>query len=843
MQAPLRDTGWHPVPTTSHRTDWTCCRARWGSIVSFIGLWVRNCLRRHLVATVGITLLTVFAVTVVAGSVQAARRSETSIERFRATSRVYDLVLGGCPPGVDTASMDGQSDIFENCSNTEVMRQLRAELSTDPEIEASTVAGFSVVGLLGIASPNRWGKGALLVVTRDPGYSDRYGRPIVVEGRLVDPAAPDEVVLSETLARDAGLHAGDVLHIASWTQANLDAAIDRSLVPETTPFTSTVVGVVRTLEDGQVGQVGSEGAFLNGIIQTGQGWAEAHGDDLASYGYGVAVRLRGGPASIDDFGRRVSRGYRGWTIFPSPIDDVDLVALHRSTDTERTAVLVFAGISAIAGAVFVGLTLLRQLRRELDPAPALFALGVTRRQLVGATVGRSLSIGLPAAALCIAAILAVSPLGPVGLARRFEFSLAIRADWAVLAATVAVILAGFASVGVLATMLAGRPTRTVRRTPRVAGLAQKAGAVPRVALSFIRGASPRAAVAVAAISISVTIAAGTVVSSFDRVIDEPVRYGGWWDVAVGQYSAPDALAGGVKLLRSNSSVVEAAGYYTTDAIVGGRRTPVAALDPYVGSPSTPMITGRSPARRGEIALGAATARRLQLGVGDTVELTLPEMKTTSRFRVVGLTIFNDPVNGQNSAGDGAIIAPEVLSGLGPYLPGSIAVRLDPAADRRAALDSLARDFPGSIRPVAPQPDLQNLDRLSSVPWLVALLVSILAAATLIHALVTMLSRRRRSLAVLATIGFTRRQRLSVGFSASSLLLAAATIIGLPLGVIFGRQVWHYLAGSIDIPSGPVVPWIVAVVAPLIGLLVALVVALLTGWRLARRSPADLLRAE
>ena len=133
--------------------------------------------------------------------------------------------------------------------------------------------------------------------------------------------------------------------------------------------------------------------------------------------------------------------------------------------------------------------------------------------------------------------------------------------------------------------------------------------------------------------------------------------------------------------------------------------------------------------------------------------------------------------------------------------------------------------------------------ISRHPWLVALLVSILAAATLIHALVTMLSRQRRSLAVLATIGFSRRQRLSVGFSASTVLLAAATIIGLPLGIIGGRQVWHYLAGSIDIPSGPVVPWIVAVVAPLIGLLVAVVVALLTGWRLARRSPADLLRAE
>jgi putative ABC transport system permease protein len=256
-----------------------------------------------------------------------------------------------------------------------------------------------------------------------------------------------------------------------------------------------------------------------------------------------------------------------------------------------------------------------------------------------------------------------------------------------------------------------------------------------------------------------------------------------------------------------------------------------------------MITGRAPARRGEIALGSATARELGVGVGDTVELTLPEMESTSKFRVVGLTIFNDPVNGQNSAGDGAIIAPEVLAGLGPYLPQSIAVRLNPTADRRAALDSLARDFPGSIRPVAPQPDLRNLDRLRAVPWLVALLVSILAAATLIHALVTMLSRRRRSLAVLATIGFTRRQRLSVGFSASTVLLAAATIIGIPLGIIGGRQVWHYLAASIDIPSGPVVPWIVAVVAPLIDLLVAVVVALLTGWRLSRRSPAELLRAE
>ena len=76
--------------------------------------------------------------------------------------------------------------------------------------------------------------------------------------------------------------------------------------------------------------------------------------------------------------------------------------------------------------------------------------------------------------------------------------------------------------------------------------------------------------------------------------------------------------------------------------------------------------------------------------------------------------------------------------------------------------------------------------------------SIVAFATLVHVLVTSVRRRRRDLAILRTIGFTRRQiSRTVAWQAAT-IAAAALAIGIPLGVVVGRFAWSLFASRLGV---------------------------------------------
>src|SRR4029078_3007278 len=152
-----------------------------------------------------------------------------------------------------------------------------------------------VVGILQAGAPDGWGHGVLVFDAATPGTS--LARPIVVAGRLPDPAAADEVVLGERAARFSGIRAGDVVELASWSQEELDAAVDTGMAPTTRPFESTVVGIVRYLID--VESPGEPGLVLPDGMYAGPAWAAAHHADLAGYAMNVGVHLRDGTSHIE----------------------------------------------------------------------------------------------------------------------------------------------------------------------------------------------------------------------------------------------------------------------------------------------------------------------------------------------------------------------------------------------------------------------------------------------------------------------------------------------------------------------------------------------------------------
>ena len=122
-------------------------------------------------------------------------------------------------------------------------------------------------------------------------------------------------------------------------------------------------------------------------------------------------------------------------------------------------------------------------------------------------------------------------------------------------------------------------------------------------------------------------------------------------------------------------------------------------------------------------------------------------------------------------------------------------------------------------------------------------LAVLAVGTLAHVLLTSVRRRRRDLAVLKTLGLTRPEVLRLVAWQATALAAAALLIGVPLGVIAGRQAWAFFANAAGVDARPDVPLSLVLLAVPVTLLLANVIAALPGWTAARLRPATVLHAE
>ena len=101
---------------------------------------------------------------------------------------------------------------------------------------------------------------------------------------------------------------------------------------------------------------------------------------------------------------------------------------------------------------------------------------------------------------------------------------------------------------------------------------------------------------------------------------------------------------------------------------------------------------------------------------------------------------------------------------------------------------------------------------------------------------------RRDLALLKTLGFTTRQLAATIAWQASVVAAIAALIGVPIGIAAGRQLWTFFAHNINAVPQPTVPASLILVAAGVLILANLVAAIPA--RFAPRTPAALvLRSE
>src|SRR5207237_3410770 len=147
-------------------------------------------------------------------------------------------------------------------------------------------------------------------------------------------------------------------------------------------------------------------------------------------------------------------------------------------------------------------------------------------------------------------------------------------------------------------------------------------------------------------------------------------------------------------------------------------------------------------------------------------------------------------------------------------PNALFVRLRPGANRAASLRSLNQVAaalnsptmgPVSVLSVQRPAEIVNYRSMGTTPALLGAALAAGAVVALGLTLIASVRRRRRDLALLKTLGLTRRQLAAVVAWQSSVAVAIGMVVGIPLGVILGRGLWDVFAGELHAVARPSVP--------------------------------------
>ena len=140
-------------------------------------------------------------------------------------------------------------------------------------------------------------------------------------------------------------------------------------------------------------------------------------------------------------------------------------------------------------------------------------------------------------------------------------------------------------------------------------------------------------------------------------------------------------------------------------------------------------------------------------------------------------------------------------------------------------------------------EIVNYRTMGTAPALLGVGLALAAVTALGLTLIASVSRRRRDLAVLKVLGFTRRQLGAVVIWQASVAAVIGTVVGVPLGIVVGRVLWHRFAVAIHVVPSSMVPGLSIVLVALGALFLANLVAAIPGIQAARTSSAVLLHAD
>lgn len=773
-----------------------------------VGVLVRAEIRRRWLALALIGLLAGLIGAGVVASVAGARRSVTAYDRLaQRTGQPDATVVSFLDPGF----LDDVADLPEVREVWPFRGVVGQVLDRSEVVYVSVTTG----------------------ARRPPGLFD----PLVDEGRLPRDEAPNEVAVASRLAEEAGLAVGDHLPMQLLTQQDFEA-FGRFGHPHGPRVDLEIVG---TFDLG--GNETTEQVALLASPAFGDLAAEAGGGD------GLMVRLDGAAGAAHRFQEQVGAVAEDYAVRPEAAElgkyDLNLAADDRDRNQSAASVvarglLAVGAAGLVIGLLGVGQAVARHQARSAGAQDVLRALGLDEGGRILAQLAPFAVVAAPvAAATTVVGAVALSPLLPIGVARRIEPSPGVEVNVVVVTFGAVVVLALFAAVvGLVARRITQRRPGAADQHGSLVGATRSGLPVPvavGAGLAFdrgrTRGTGPvRAAIVGAVLAVAAVVGAVSFADSLQRLVETPDRYGSPGDLIAAD--APEELMTSLEEDPDVDGLLEVRGF---DILVEGVRRDAVTTRVRKGTIGFDYLDGRPPSGPSEIVLGPSLAHRLGVGVGDRVRIGEDDRAVA----VVGLALARGDTADRYA--DNVIVDDPVRRAEGGAAYREALVRFAPGVDVAAEQEALAASY--EIEPFEPPRRIQDIAQIRNLPVVLAGTAALLGLALLAHALVVTVRRRGSDLALLRALGGRPRETAVSVVVMTMLIVVVGLALGVPLGLFAGNLAWRTLATSLYVGTDLSVPFGLVLACLPVALAAGLAAAAVPTVRAARLEVARVLRRE
>lgn len=741
------------------------------------------------------------------GSALGAMRTSSAVDRFLADQRAFGALVFCGPPEPTPhgyaceETLGGLDEVSDTASLLTLPGMLSAGGVTLEVTDDTCYSGSGDVGL---------------VVAPDSRYGTAVNTHRFIAGRPADPTRADEVVIGRELARRAHLGLGDTVDVQLFGGADCLA----TAAEWHSPRALTVVGIQVSPSEVRP----ESGDYLAFVYGTPALLAEV--GPLPDSELMVAVRLRSGSDSMASL--RASLADLGVPSGAAMAGTINSDNLKRSARPYVTAQWLVGGLIAAAGVVLLGQALGRQIRAGSGELRALAQLGLTRRDLLAIGLTHVLSVVIPAAVLGALGAYLTSSFTPLGVARVVDGQAGLRADVVPLTLGIGVMILALIAAALPSVIAAGRqrPETAVSGAGRAGALARQLGGGPvsttglRMAFEPVRGpAAPplRTGVGVILCAAILLVASTVFAGSLTHLLSSPHLVGWNWDgiltvegdgdepVDTGAFLAAAAAAPGVEAVTAGTI------WPPMSALFGPDRVELQIFSLTPGAIEPTLISGRAARGSQEIVLGPETMERLDYHEGDEVPFVAVTgeweevsegrgTETMGTVTIVGTGVIPGS-GGDSRLGTGGAVDFEFYRAYVPEAePGVVFVRFAAGADRseatRLMASSLSVDRVDLITDEILGDSFLDLAQVRNLPIAVAAMLALLAVGVVAQVIVGSTHARRSELGVLRALGLRPRQiRMAIVVQAMA-VSGAVLIVGLPVGIAAGRQIWTTFALSL-----------------------------------------------
>jgi hypothetical protein len=763
-------------------------------------------------------LLAGVSVGLACAGIAGARRTERALPNYARVSRVPDAAVLANDPGYDAAK--------------------RAEVARLPEVKAAYP--FVVPFALETAKPKGLDPG--LVPATPAAMREMAG--VIVEGRLPDPHRADEITVNQNVRNKYGLDIGSTITLVQ-PMPSAALGIPAAFIP---PHPAPIHQVLRVVgishsPDNELDTMPSSGLYtenratlvgpVNEFVDLRHGAA-----DLAKFQADVQ-RIAGHPVNVAG----------GAELF-------GVKKVQAISNVEQGGLLLFALAVLLGAGALVGQALVRAVTAGAAELPVWRAMGADSRVAVRGLVIPTFVTAAVGAVTAIVVAIALSPRFPIALTRKFDLDVGFHADWAVLVSgALGLMVAVLGAAWATAEIRVRRREQLRTRTSATARVATAAGLPPSLLIGSRLAVEPgqgrravpvRSALIGAIVGVLGVVGCLTFRAGLADTAHDPARSGVVWDAFV-------AADGGVarsdqaKLVHDHAVAAVLDATWARTIRIDGHSTPTFGTQLLKGRLQPLVLEGHAPRGNDEIAFAPTTMKNLGVQIGDVVRVGSGRGRP---MHVVGRALL--PATSHTDYDESAWITRPALEKAIPRDAGPDLVedwnlvRFRPGADTHAALrrfEAISRPNGYYSGPATLPSAVISLGKLRALPLALAVFFALLAIATVAHALVTTVRRRRHDLAVLRSIGFTRRDaRIAIAWQAT-LIAIVGLVVGIPLGIVAGRLIWKQLAENFPVAYVPPFALFGVLLVVPVAIIVANLIAAGPGHAATRIRPARVLRTE